>query len=136
MDPPDLEWYTAILNECKSLNINDFLYDVSPYVFARPLPPQRTAPTNVSQSMRPTAVPCRRIVELDIFESRETAWEGPHDRREDTTNLGTLLEERSGGFNQFGAMQGEGTRSELFMDPNIFGVKGGNPVSSSRGHQS
>jgi hypothetical protein len=32
MDLPDLEWYTVILKEYQSLNINDFLHDVSPYV--------------------------------------------------------------------------------------------------------
>ena len=32
MDLLDLEWYTAILNKCKSLDINDFLHDVSPYM--------------------------------------------------------------------------------------------------------
>jgi hypothetical protein len=40
IDPTDLEWYTAILEECKSLDINDFLHDVSPYVVTRTLPPQ------------------------------------------------------------------------------------------------
>jgi hypothetical protein len=39
MDPMDLEWYTAILDECKLLNINDFLHNVSPYVVNRMLPP-------------------------------------------------------------------------------------------------
>jgi hypothetical protein len=39
MDPLDLEWYTTILNECKSLDINDFLHDVSSYVVTQPLPP-------------------------------------------------------------------------------------------------
>ena len=48
VDAPDLEWYTAILDECKLLDINDFLQDVSPYVVTLPLPPQRTAPLNVS----------------------------------------------------------------------------------------
>ena len=38
MDAMDLEWYIAILEECKSLDSNDFLYDVSPYVVNRPLP--------------------------------------------------------------------------------------------------
>jgi hypothetical protein len=39
VDAPDLEWYTAILEECKSFNINDFLYNVSPYMVTRSLPP-------------------------------------------------------------------------------------------------
>jgi hypothetical protein len=33
-------------------------------------------------------------------------------------------------------MQGKVTRSELFMDPDIFAAEGGNPVSSSQGYQS
>jgi hypothetical protein len=96
-----MEWYTAILKECKSLGINDFLHDVSPYVVTRPLPPQRAAPTNVSQLTRPVVVPRHRIVELEIFESGETALERPHDSREDSKTLGTLFGEGSGGFNQF-----------------------------------
>jgi hypothetical protein len=131
MDPPDLEWYTTICKECKSLDINDFLHDVSLYVVTRLLLPQRAAPTNVSQSLCPAAVPCRRIVKSEIFESGETARERLHDNREDSETLGTLFGEGSGGFNQFGTMQGKITRSELFTDPDVFAAEGGNLVSSS-----
>jgi hypothetical protein len=72
MDPLDLEWYTAILNECKSLDINDFLHDISPYVVTQPLPLQRAEPTNISNSTRLVVVPRRRIVESEIFQSAET----------------------------------------------------------------
>jgi hypothetical protein len=63
MDPMDLEWYTTILDEYKSLDINDFLHNVSPYVVNRMFPPQRVAPSNVSDSSHPAAVPRRRLVE-------------------------------------------------------------------------
>jgi hypothetical protein len=56
IDPTDLKWYTAILEECKSLDINDFLHDVSTYVVTRTLPPQRAASSNVSDSNRPAVV--------------------------------------------------------------------------------
>jgi hypothetical protein len=39
IDLTDVEWYTVILEECKLLNINDFLHNVSPYVVNRTLPP-------------------------------------------------------------------------------------------------
>ena len=71
MDPMDLEWYTAILKECKKLDINDFLHDVSPYVTNRPLPLQRAASSSVSDPSHPTVVPRHRLVETDIFESKE-----------------------------------------------------------------
>jgi hypothetical protein len=111
MDPLDLEWYTTILNECKSLDINDFLHDVSPYVVTRPLPSHRAKSTNISNSARPAAVPRRRIIESEIFQSAETGQVRSHDSREDTPYLGTLVEEGNRGFNQFGTMQGEVTRS-------------------------
>jgi hypothetical protein len=131
MDPLDLEWYNAILNECKSPDINDFLHDVSSYVVTRPLLPQRVEPTNISNSVHPVAVPRCRIVELEIFQSAETGRVRSHDSHEDTPYLGTLVGEGSQGFNQFGTMQGEVTRSKLFTDPNIFATEGGNSISSS-----
>jgi hypothetical protein len=71
VDAPDLEWYIVILDECKSLDINDFLYDVSPYMVTRSLPPQRAASSNVSQSACHSVVPPCRIVKSDIFVSVE-----------------------------------------------------------------
>ena len=35
----DLEWYEVVLKEYKSLDVNDFLHDVSPCMTNRPLPP-------------------------------------------------------------------------------------------------
>jgi hypothetical protein len=131
IDPTDLEWYTAILDECKSLEINDFLYNVSPYVVNRTLPPQRAASSNVSDSSRPVVVPRRCLIETDIFGSRETAQERSSAPRQDTPNLDTFLGEGSREFNQFGTMRGEMRR-----DPDVFAVEVGNPVSSSRGYQS
>jgi hypothetical protein len=76
-------------------------------------------------------MPRRHIVKSEIFELGETAWERPHDSHQDSETLGTLFGEGSGGFNQFGTMQGEVTRSELFTDPDVFAAEGGNPVSLS-----
>jgi hypothetical protein len=99
MDPLDLEWYTTILNKCKSLDINDFLHDVSPYVVTRTLPPQRAASSNVSDSNRPAVVPRRRLVETDIFGSEETARERSSAPRQNIPNFDTFLGERSREFN-------------------------------------
>jgi hypothetical protein len=131
IDPMDLEWYTAILDECKSLDINDFLYNVSPYVVNRTLPPQRAASSNVSDSSYPTVVPRRRLVETDVFGSGETARERSSAPGQDTPNLGTFLGEGRREFNQFRTMRGEMRR-----DLDVFAAEEGNPVSSSRGYQS
>jgi hypothetical protein len=131
IDPTDLEWYTAILEECKSLNINDFLHNVRPYVVNRTLPPQRAATSNLSDSSRPAAMPRRRLVETNIFGSGETARERSSAPHQDTPNLGTFLGEGSREFNQFGTMQGGMRR-----DPDVFAAQVGIPVSSSRGYQS
>jgi hypothetical protein len=131
IDPTDLKWYTAILEECKSLDMNDFLHNVSPYVVNRTLPPQQAASSNVSDSSRPAAVPCRRLVETDIFRLGEMARERSSAPRQDTPNLGTFLGEGSRKFNQFGIMRGEMRR-----DPDVFSAEEGNPVSSSREYQS
>jgi hypothetical protein len=130
-DPIDLEWYTTILEECKSLDINDFLHNVSLYVVNRTLPPQRAATSNLSDLSHPAAVPRRRLVETDIFGSGETARKRSSAPHQDTPNLGTFLGEGSREFNQFGTMQGEMRR-----DPDVFAAQVGIPVSSSRGYQS
>jgi hypothetical protein len=131
IDPTDLEWYTAILEECKSLDINDFLHDVSPYVVTRTLPPQRAVSSNVSDSNRPAAVPRNRLVETYIFGSEEIVRERSSAPRQDIPNLDTFLGEGSREFNQFGTMQGGMRR-----DPDLFAAQVGNLVSLSRGYQS
>jgi hypothetical protein len=135
VDAPNLEWYTAILDEYKLLDINDFLHNGSPYVVTQPLLPKHAAPSNVSQSARHSAMPPRCILELDIFESVERARERSSDTREDTPSLGTLYGEGSRGFNQFETMQGEVIRSDFITEPGAFAAARGVPVSSSRGYQ-
>jgi hypothetical protein len=95
VDAPNLEWFTAILEECKSFDINDFLHDVNPYMVTRLLPPQCTAPTNISQSTRASVVPPRRIGKSDIFELAEMAWKRSSSNRQDTPSWDTLLREGS-----------------------------------------
>jgi hypothetical protein len=126
IDPTDLEWYTTILEECKYLDINEFLHNVSPYVVNRTLPPQRTATSNLSDSSCPAAVPHRRLVETNIFGSREVARKRSSAPHQDTPNLGTFLGEGSREFNQFGSMQ-----EEMHRDPDVFAAQVGIPVSSS-----
>jgi hypothetical protein len=43
VDSRDSEWYDEVLKACSSLDVNDFLHVVSPYVTNRPLPPYRAA---------------------------------------------------------------------------------------------
>jgi hypothetical protein len=49
MDTHDLEWFSAMLEECKSLDINDLLHNVIPYVVSRPHPQYRAPPTGALQ---------------------------------------------------------------------------------------
>ena len=127
MDPTDLKQYTTILEEYKSLDINDFLHDVSLYVVNRPLPPQRAAFNSVSDSSCSTVVPRRCFVETDIFELEETARGRSSAPHEDTPLFG----EGSRKFDQFGSMQGEMRR-----DLDVFATEVENPVTSSQGYQS
>ena len=75
MDPTDLEWYTVILEECKLLNINNFLHDVSLYVVNHTLPLQSAASSNVSNSSHSVVVPCCCLVETNFFKLGETVRE-------------------------------------------------------------
>ena len=98
MDPTDLEWYTTILEECESFNINNLLHNVSPYMVNYTLPLQYVASNNVFDSSRPATMPCHRLVEMEIFGLEETAWERSSAPRQDTPNLGTLFGEGSHKF--------------------------------------
>ena len=100
MDPMDLEWYTAILKECKKLDINNFLHDVSLYMVNCLLPPQRAASDSVSKPSRPTVVPRHHFVKMDIFELEEIAPERSSAPRQDNPLSG----EGSCEFDQFGSM--------------------------------
>ena len=127
MDLTDLEWYTVILEEYNSLNINDFLYDFNPYVVNRTIPLQRAASSNVSDSSRPVAVPHCCVDETEIFGLGETARERSFAPCQDTPNLGTFFGEGSCKFDQFGTMQ-----EEMRRDLDIFVAEVGNPVSLSQ----
>ena len=41
MDICDVDWSDIVLKECSSLDVNDFLHDVSLYMTNRLLPPYR-----------------------------------------------------------------------------------------------
>ena len=107
MDAIDLKWYTAILEEYKSLDINDFLYNVSPYMVNCKLPLQHAASNKVTDSSCPAAVLRRCLVETEIFGLGETAWDRSSTPCQDIPNLGTLFGEGSCKFDQFGTMEGE-----------------------------
>jgi hypothetical protein len=74
VDNRDVDWYDAVLKQCSTLDvndflhdINDFLHDVSLYVTNRPLPPFRAAATSGSQGAPSTSAPPVRLVETEIF---------------------------------------------------------------------
>jgi hypothetical protein len=68
MDSRDADWYDTVLKECSSLDINDFLHDVSPYVTNRPLPLYRAVATVGGQGTPSTFTLPVQLVETDIFE--------------------------------------------------------------------
>ena len=94
----DLERYTVILEECKLLNINNFLYNISPCMVNRTLLLQHATSNNVSDSSCPTVVPRRRLIEREIFGFGEMAWERSFAPHQDIPNLGTLFGEGSHKF--------------------------------------
>ena len=69
VDSNDVEWYDAVLDEYSSLDVNDFLHDISPYVTSRLLPPYQGAVTVASQVVPSTSPPLVQFVESDIFEA-------------------------------------------------------------------
>jgi hypothetical protein len=67
VDIRDVDWYDTVLKECSSLDVNDFLHDVSPYMTNRSLPPYRAAATAGGQGAPSTSAPPVRLVETEIF---------------------------------------------------------------------
>ena len=111
-----------LLKECKKLDINNFLHDVSPYMTNRPLPPQRAASSRVFDPNHPIVVLRRSLVETNIFEYEEIVLERSFTLRQDNPLSG----EGSRKFDQFGNMQGE-----MHRDPDAFEPAVKNPISSS-----
>jgi hypothetical protein len=57
MDICDADWYDTVLKECSSLEINNFLHDVSLYVTNQLLPPYCVAATVGGQGAPSTSAP-------------------------------------------------------------------------------
>ena len=89
-----------MLKECLLLDINDFLYNVSPYVTNWPLPLYHTAATVGGQGAPSTSVPLVRLVETKIFhDSHKRRLPQYPDISGDEPYKGTSFGQGSGGFN-------------------------------------
>jgi hypothetical protein len=108
MDASDSEWYDEVLKACSSLDVNDFLHDVSPYVTNWPLLPYRAATTSGSQGAPSTSAPPVRLVESEIFHDS-------HERRRpqypDVSSDEPLLVKAVGGSTNSGLWR------EHYLDP-------------------
>jgi hypothetical protein len=137
VDSRDAEWYGAVLKECSSLDINDFLHDVSPYVTNRLLPPYHGAVTAASQGAPSTSTPPVRFVESDTFEAaHETRLPRYPNISGDELYMGTSFRQGGRGFNQFGSMERAVSGSDFLSNPCPSTLDGTEPVSSSRGYES
>ena len=67
VDNRDVDWYNTVLKECLSLDVNDFLHNVNPYVTNRLLPPYHAATTASNHGVPSTSGPLVRLVETEIF---------------------------------------------------------------------
>jgi hypothetical protein len=137
VDSHDADWYDTMLKECSSLDINDFLHDVSPYVTNRPLPPYRAAAIAGGQGVPSTSAPPVLLVETNIFEeSQEMRLPRYPDISGDEQCMGTSFGQGGGGFNQFGSMEGGVFGSDFLSNPGPSALLGTEPVSSSQGYES
>jgi hypothetical protein len=137
VDAGDSEWYDKVLKACSSLDVNDFLHDVSPYVTNRPLPPYRVATTSGSQGAPSTSAPPVRLVESEIFhDSHEKRRPQYPNVSGDEPYMGTCFGQGGGGFNQFGSMERALSGSDFLSNPDPSAFHGTEPVSSNRGYES
>jgi hypothetical protein len=137
VDAGDSEWYDEVLKACSSLDVNDFLHDVSPYVTNRPLPPYRAATTSGSQGAPSTSAPPVQLVESEIFhDSHERRRPQYPDVISDEPYMGTSFGQGGGGFNQFGSMERALSGSDFLSNPDLLAFHGTEPVSSNRGYES
>ena len=67
VDSRDVDWYDAVLKECSSLDISNFLHIISPYMMNRPLPPYHATATASGQGAPSTSALPVRLVETKIF---------------------------------------------------------------------
>jgi hypothetical protein len=137
VDSSDVDWYDVVLKQCSTLDVNDFLHDISPYVTNRPLPPFRAAATSGSQGAPSTSTPPVQLVEIEIFhDSHERRRPQYPDISGDEPYMGTSFGQGGGGFNQFGSMERALSGSDFLSNPGPSAFHGMKPISSSRGYES
>jgi hypothetical protein len=118
VDNHDVDWYDAVLKQYSTLEVNDFLHDISPYVTNRPLPPFHAAATSGSQGAPSTSAPLVRLVETEIFhDSHERRRPQYPDTSGDELYMGTSFGQGGGGFNQFGSMERALSGSDFLSNP-------------------
>jgi hypothetical protein len=137
VDIRDADWYDTLLKECSSLDVNDFLHDVSPYVTNWPLPPYRVVATIGGQCAPSTSTPPVRLVETEIFhDSHERRLPQYPNISGDEPYMGTSFGQGGGGFNQFRSMERAVSGSDFLSNLGLSTFHGTEPVSSSRGYES
>jgi hypothetical protein len=135
MDASDSEWYDEVLKACSSLDVNDFLHDVSPYVTNWPLLPYRAATTSGSQGAPSTSAPPVRLVESEIFhDSHERRRLQYPDVSSDEPYMGTSFGQGGGGFNQFGSMERALSGSDFLSNPDLSAFHGMDRIVCGAGH--
>jgi hypothetical protein len=137
VDICDIDWYDTVLKEYSSLDVNDFLHDVSLYVTNQPLPLYHAVAIAGGQGAPSTSAPPVRLVETEIFhDSHERRRPQYPDISGDEPYMGTSFGQGGGGFNQFGSMERALSGSDFLSNPGPSAFHGTEPVSSSRGYES
>ena len=137
LDDGDLEWYEVVLKECKSLDVNDFLHNISPYVTNRPLPPICATATVGGQGALPPSAPPIRLIEIEIFhDSHKKRFPQYPDINSDELDMGTSFGQGGGGFNQFGSIERALSGSNFLSNPEASSLSGSEPKSSSQRYDS
>ena len=137
VDSCDFEWYDKVLKACVSLDVNDFLHDISPYVMNRLLPPYHVAATASSHGAPSTSAQLVRLVETKKFHnSHRKRLSNYPDINRDEPYMGTSFEQGSRGFNQFGSIEGAVSGCNFLRNPDLSTLDGMEPVSLTQGYQS
>ena len=132
MEDGDLKWYEAVLKECKSLDINDFLHDVSQYVTNRPLPPICTAAITGGQGAPSPFVPPIRLIKTEIFHhSHERKFSQYTHISGDDLDGHLFFEQGNRRFNQFGSMERVFSGFDFLSNPGAASFPSSEPESLS-----
>jgi hypothetical protein len=137
VDICDIDWYDTVLKEYSSLDVNDFLHDVSLYVTNQPLPLYHAVAIAGGQGAPSTSAPPVRLVETEILhDSHERRLFQYPDISGDKLYIGTSFGQGGGGFNQFRSMERAVSESDSLSNLGPLALHGMELVSSSQGYES